>query len=426
MNSLGQNPWTHEDEGDHHPVMKEWWTIENTFETDDKRKWNLMSSFEHEMETPSSFFQYVLFDITSKKCVLHSDINTSFEKLIYAKNKVDLKFENSTLKGLYPEYKIHIEDKKQEFNADIEFKAQSLPHWIAQDTTGGNLPIGLNYYRYGFLPNCNSTGTLTINKKQYKTKGKGYLEHAWGNWSYQNPFQKISDLKKTLSVYGRLGKWWLSHHKIHIPKSISFSTDNNAFGYDWIWGVFDNDWSMFFGNSMFWVSNGPSFGALYVTADGKKYWEFCNLKFQYNKLNYIKKYDIYYPTDMEITGILEDKKINLRFWTTVEPYVYTSPYDKDRFYKAFVLIEEPGKMKGTFSDSKKTIELKGDCKLVPLRQPSFLGHNSISFDFLKPPKGFGVDIDFCSHFINRKISSKIYFAPRPHFKFNIEKIPKNK
>lgn len=76
MNNLEKNPWKPQDEGDHHPVMKEWWTIENTFETDDKRKWNLMSSFAHEMETPSVF----LFGGAK-----FSDVIVTIEKLLEKK-----------------------------------------------------------------------------------------------------------------------------------------------------------------------------------------------------------------------------------------------------------------------------------------------------------------------------------------------------
>ncbi len=418
-----KNPWTPQDEGDHYPVMKEWWTTETIFKTkDDNRKWNLISSFSYKIEDSSSFFQYVLFDITSKKYVAHKDISDSIEKLSHKKNKVDLQYEKSTIKGLYPNYHIHIEDEKQGFTADIKYIAKSFPHWIAQNTTNGNLPIGLNFYKYGFLPNCDTDGTLDLNGRSYEINGKGYIEHAWGDWSYQNPLRKIHSLRETISIYARLGKWWLSQHKPHIPNCIGFSTENNVFGYDWIWGISDNNWSLFFGNSMFWINEGPSFGALYVTPDGKNYFEFCNVKFHYNKLIYIKKYDLYYPCDMELTGTLDDKKIHVRFWKTTDSYEYIDPFKNSKFYKAWILCEMPGRMKGIYTDSDKTVELKGDCKIVPLRLPSILGHNSLRFNFLLPPKGVGIDIDLNSHYLNKKMTAKMHFVPRPCFKINIKKI----
>ena len=211
--------WIPQDEGAHYPVMKEWWTIETLFKNkEDNRKWNLIASFSYKMEDFSSFFQYVLFDINSKKCVAHSDVSDTIEKLAYKKNRVDLKFGKSTVSGLYPNYHIHIEDGKQGLTADMEYKARSLPHWIAQSKTNGYLPIGLNYYRYGFLPNCDIEGVLNFKDNLHKINGKGYIEHAWGDWSYLNPFKKFSSLRKTFSIYTNLGKWWLSQHKPHIPR----------------------------------------------------------------------------------------------------------------------------------------------------------------------------------------------------------------
>ena len=275
MNEKDKNPWSPRDEGDHYPVMKEWWTLETLFKTlEDNRKWNLMTSFAYNMETNTCFFHYVLFDITSKKCVLDKDIDDDIEKLSHKKNKVDLKYGKSSVSGLYPNYHIHIEDEEKGFIADMDYKAKSVPHWIAQDKTNGFLPIGLNFYRYGFLPNCDLVGTLKLKEKSYKIQGIGYIEHAYGNWSYEKPIRRFSNIKKTLSIYKRLGKWWLSENRPKIPKSIEFTTENNAFGYDWLWGIFDNGWSLFFGNSMFWISEGPSLGALYITPDGVNYWEF--------------------------------------------------------------------------------------------------------------------------------------------------------
>jgi len=52
-----ENPWTPQDEGDHYPVMKEWWCIETLFKTlDDNRKWNIKAAIAYELETPSCWF----------------------------------------------------------------------------------------------------------------------------------------------------------------------------------------------------------------------------------------------------------------------------------------------------------------------------------------------------------------------------------
>jgi hypothetical protein len=408
------NPWTPEDEGDHSPVMKEWWTTDLFFKTlEDNRTWNLMMSLAYEQETPSCFFQYVLFDMLSKKCVRHKDVNDDIQKFSHAKNRLDLRYEKSTFQGLYPKYHLHIEDEPQGFVADVEYTAQSLPHWIVQETTQGTLPIGLNFYRYGFLPHFDIKGTMKFQGSLYTITGKGYLEHAWGNWSYQHPLQMLAGFRKTIATYARLSKWWLSHHPVKIPRRIGFMTENNMFGYDWIWGVCDNNWSVFYGNSLLWVSEGPSFGALYVTPDGKQYWEFGNVRFKYNKLLYVKDYDIYYPAEMELSGRLGEKTIHLRFWSTTESYVYSDPFKKGRFYKAFVLGELPGRMEGTYTDNEKTVPLNGNCKLVPLRQAPMLGHTAVSLSFLLPPQGVGLSVDIDSHRLRKKLCTSIQLAPHP-------------
>jgi len=417
------NPWTPQDEGDHFPIVKEWWTIETIFKTlEDNKKWNFMTIISYKMKPPGSFFQYSLFDINSKKCILRKDIDAEIEKLHHEKYKVDLRYEDSTVKGLYPDYDINIIDKEKDFQIGFKYKAKSLPHWVAQEATEGKLPIGLNYYKYGFIPNCDLNGKMKIKNKIYTIKGKGYFEHIWGNWSYENPFQVVSGISKTFSTYLNLSKWWLSNHKPKIPDKIKFTTENDISGYDWIWGVFDNNWTLFYGNVMFWVSEGPAFGVLSITPDGKNYWDFCNINFHYNKCIYVKNYDIFIPSDLELFGKLNDKKIHLHFWLTTDSYEYIDPFKKKGFYKAFILGEMPSQVEGTYEDSEKKIDLKGDCKMMPLRQPSILGHNSICFKFIKPPKGFGIDIDLNSHYLKKKFLTKIHFAPRPKIKCDIKKL----
>jgi hypothetical protein len=81
-------------------------------------------------------------------------------------------------------------------------------------------------------------------------------------------------------------------------------------------------------------------------------------------------------------------------------------------------------MIGKYTDSNQLINLEGDCKMMPLRQPSSLGHNKLEIDIIKPPRGIGIDIDLNSHYLKKRIKSNIYFAPKPYFKFKTEKIQK--
>lgn len=418
-----KNPWTPEDEGDHYPSMKEWWCIETLFKTlEDNRKWNLKASIAYELETPSCFFIYHLFDITTKKLVARKAINDDIKKFSHTKNKVDLKYEKNSIKGLYPNYKIHIEDDEKNFTSDMSYKAKIFPHWSAQDSTNGYLPIGLDYYRYGWLLNCDLSGTIKIKEESHRIEGKGYLEHAWGNWSYKNPFQKLSGLRKTVSTYANLIERWLSHNNPKIPDRIAFTTENNPFGYDWFWGIFDNNWSVFYGNSLFWLSKGPALGVLTLFTEGNNYLDFSDVQFRYNKVLYVKEYDIYYPSDLTITAKIDDKKFKLRVWPVCEGYEYIDEFKGDGFYRAFIMSEMPGRIEGIYTDDERTVKLEGDCKIVQQRQPSILGHNSLTIDFLKPPRGIGITFDLESHYLKKKMFTKLQLAPRPKFSFNFRKI----
>lgn len=424
--NTSNDPWSMQDEGSHYPVTREWWTFETIFTTSiDKRKWNLMLIMAYNLEKPNCFFQYTLFDITNKKCVLRKDIDDEIHKFKHKKNKMDLQYEQSFAKGLFPDYNLHLEDNEQSLTIDMDFNAISNPHWIAQDITDGDLPIGLNFYKYGYIPNTNILGKMSLDDQIFELNGKGYIEHVWGDWSYQKPLSQIKNLRKTIRTYTNLGKWWLSHHKPKIPNKIALTTENNPFGYDWAWGVFDNDWSVFYGNILFWLYKGPAFGVLTLTPDGNTFWEFCNIKYKYNKVHYVKEYDIYFASDIELDAILDDKKIHLRFYLDTKCHDYIDPFDHQGFYKAFILAEMPGRMEGTFEDKEKRIDLKGDCKLMPLRQPSILGHNSLTIDITKPPKGFGMDLDFNSHYLKKQIKANMHFLPKPKISFHMEKIDEN-
>ena len=413
-----ENPWSPQDEGSHYPVTREWWTYETIFKTlKDNRTWNFMLIMSYNLEKPNCFFQYTLIDVTNDKLVYRKDIDDGIEKFTHKKNIVDLKYKKSTVTGLYPDYSLHLQDTEQGFLVDMNLHALSQPHWIAQDINNGDLPFGLNFYKYGYIPNSDCTGTMNINNQTLAFKGKAYIEHVWGDWSYQKPLSQIKNLRKTIRTYVNLGKWWLTHHSPTIPNRIAMTTENNIFGYDWIWGVFDNEWSVFYGNILFWLCQGPAFGVLTVTPDGKTFWEFCDIAYRYNKVHYVKEYDIYFASDIELDARLDDKKIHLRFYLTTTCHDYIDPFDHQGFYKAFILAEMPGKMEGTYQDNEKTVQLKGECKLMPLRQPSVLGHNAITLDILKPPKGVGLSFDVNSHYLKKRLQGQVRFIPKPKIVF---------
>jgi hypothetical protein len=137
---------------------------------------------------------------------------------------------------------------------------------------------------------------------------------------------------------------------------------------------------------------------------------------------YVKNYDLYYPADLELIGRLEDKTIQLRFWSTTDSYEYIDPHKKGRFYKAFILSELPGRLEGTFTDKEQTIPLQGECKIVLLRQAPLLGHNAVNLKVLLPPKGVGVSVELDFHSLNKRLFTKLQFAPRPKVNCHLKRI----
>jgi hypothetical protein len=337
----------------------------------------------------------------------------------------DVGFNDSFMKGSYPDYEVHFRDPDQDIEIDFTIQAESFPHWVAQEATNGWVPMGLGFLRYGFIPKTRISGTIKIHGKLFTIKGTGYFEHVWGNFSYRNPLSSIKDGKKTISTYTRLIEWWLRNWKLRIPATIMFSTENNPLGYDWAWTVLNNGWTIFYGNSLFWMMEGTATGILILSKDGKIYTEFNTIDFRYNTIQTAKNYDFVYPSDFEITAMKEKETLHLRFTMTQECREYVSRFSKGRYWLAFVICEAPGITKGYYRDDKKEIPLTGICKIEPQRQVSIIGHNSLRIDILKPPKGVGITIEVDSHYLGKKMIAQLRLIPKPILRFRCSRTKKS-
>jgi len=419
MKKNTHNPWTPQDEGDHNPVMKEWWTAETFFTSEDKRKWNLIASFAYKGQKKECFFQYVLFDITNNICVASQELPDNIQSIHTHKNRLAVTYKQSFLRGLYPDYNLHIEDEENNILFDVNYQAKVPPHWVLQPITNGYLPIGLNNYRYGFLPYATITGTLRVNDQTQKINGKGYLEHAYGNWSYTQPIAALKNVSKTFRIYKKLFSHWLSQKTLHIPRHLSFTTENNVYGYDWLWAVFENDWSLFFGNSMFYLRAGPSFGALYLTDENGAYHEFSDVSFSYLGEHYLPDFDMYFPTGYELIGKNGEETIHLQCKSATTPYVYIDRYKGDPHYRAWVLCEMPGTIKARYVDKAGEKTLLGDCKLVPLRIPSKFGHNRLDIDINRKKRNKEIKLNLDSNYFEKTVTTHFRLSMPPHLKIKI-------
>ncbi len=158
--------------------------------------------------------------------------------------------------------------------------------------------------------------------------------------------------------------------------------------------------------------NGPAFGTLIVSSDGKTYDEYGDIKFNYNKIRYARNFDFYYPSDFEIKARKGKKTIILRFRMTSESHEFKVRYPETKYWLGYIICEATGIVNGTYSDEHGTINLSGISKIEPQRQISILGHNALSFQINKPPKGFGIKVDFESHYLKKRLSANFQLLPK--------------
>jgi len=409
------NPWTNDDERHHIHSALEWWAVETFFQTkEDKKSWCLklaLSDWIAKDKKTGSLCNMTLFDQEANTHSVLFDWNDT-TRLQAQKDTFEVHHGDSYIKGGFPTYQVRIHDVKNDIEIDITLQADSYPHWVGQRISDGWLPIGIGSYRYGFIPKNTVTGTLKKQGKTYTVEGSGYYEHVWGNFDYDQPLFHFEGLGKTIGSYVRLMLWWLSNHHRRIPRSISFSSENNPFGYDWAWALFDNGWSLFYGNAMFWVSDGPAAGILIFTKDGKTYTDFSDITFHYRKIAYAKDYDFYYPTELELIAKKEEETLHLNFTRTNASREYARTVHPDQFLIGLAICETPGKVTGYYDDGKQKIPLSGMSKLEPQRELTAVGHNSLSINFLCPPQGVGISFQLESHLLLRRIAASFQLAPR--------------
>jgi hypothetical protein len=419
-----ENPWTAEDERGHTDRTLEWWSVIGFFTSlEDQKQWSIKVVLSEGYTTPKhdgSLCSIALLDRQTNHhyiyLIRHPDTHMQFRRDIF-----EVHHDDSFLKGTYPSYTGHFRDPDNDIDIDFTLHAESLPHWVAQDATNGWLPMALGFFRYGFIPKNRLTGTIKMKDKILTFEGYGYFEHIWGDFSYRNPFTQWKSYKKTISTYFSLLQWWLRNRKFHIPTTIKLSTENNPLGYDWVWVMFDNGWTLFYGNFLGWMMEGPAPGILILSKDGKHYTEFNNIHFRYNKTQTARTFDFEYPTDLEITAKNQTETLHLRFTMTSESREFVSRFPKGRYWRGFVICEAPGKASGYYADNQGKIPLSGMCKIEPQRQVSVIGHNSLRIDILKPPRGVGIALEIDTHYLGKKMTAHLQLAPKPLLRFSCKK-----
>lgn len=416
--------WTLEDEKRHDSSSLEWWCIESFFKTvEEGNEWSLkivISEWNTLTGIKGSNILMTVFDIDNNKNYKYRLENRttrldSSEKTFHIRNK------DTFIKGHYPRYTMHFSDKKNEIEIDMNYLAKSDPHWIAQDITDGILPMGLGFYRYGFIPTGDISGLMKIKDKKFRISGKGYFEHIWGDFTYnrRRSGMKIISLKKNLSAYLKLSKWWLGNKKLRLPDSFALSTLNNPLGYDWIWGLLDNGWSIFYGNILLWIMEGPAFGVLILFKNDKKYEYFTDINFKYTKTRLAQGYNYSYPTDIEINGYRGKERINLKFimGNNCREFVFGGNIIDGGHWQYTAVPEAPGIVEGDYFDGEKKIKINGVCKIEPQRQIPRDGNNYLRIELYKPPKHFGISLEIYSDLLKKYLHMNVQLFPKILFNF---------
>ena len=419
------NLWTAQDERKHPSSTLEWWSLIGFFTSkEDQKHWSLKTVFTEggvDREHFDSLSNTALYNEETHQHYIYLN-RKLISELQSRSDAFDVRQDDSSMKGAYPSYTVHLHDPEHDIEIDIAFKAEAQPYWVAQEATNGWLPMGLGFFRYGFIPKVKISGTLTIKGKVFTIEGTGYFEHVYGSFSFRSPLSQKGNLKKTISIYARLLVWWLQNQQPHIPSSLMFSTENNPLGYDWAWAVLDNGWMIFYGNILCWLMEGPATGVLILTKDGKHYTEFSSISFRYLKTSFAKNYDFVYPSEFEITAVHEKETIHLRFSMTAECREYIKQFSSGKYWLGFVICEAPGRLVGYYKNDTENVPLSGKCKIEPQRQASIVGHNTLRIDLLKPPRGVGISMELYSHYFGKQMTAKVRFFPKPLLRFSSKKV----
>jgi len=410
------------------PCAKEWWCVEGFFQTiENDNKWSFKADFYQAIGRDKSIwsvYSNTIFDLKNSKIYRYNSSNDSL-KLNTPKSGFQVKYNGSYIKGAFPNYKIYLLNPKNNIKLDFKNYAQSKPYWIAQNITDGWLPWGLGYFRYGFIPDNIIKGVFNINNQNFSIKGNSYFEHVWGDFSFFYLTSSKRLIRRTISSYTKLFGNWIHNQDIKIPKSITFSTDNRPPGYDWIWAFLDNGWTIFFGNMTFWIINGIGTGILILSKDGKNYDEFSNVHFNYNKMKYLRKYDFYYPVELEITAKKGKELIFLKIKDFSKNYEGFTEATEEKGIYGFVICEVPSIIEGYYLNDKKRVDIKGLSKMEFHRLLRTFGHNSLRIDFRLSKNKIGILSSLNSHYFRKKLDLNLQFFPRPYFKIKFARLNKS-
>ena len=375
----------------YHNCTREWWNVDAFIKAD--KNYSITASFEYEKETPAANLFFTVFDWDEKivyDCGSYGDNISTLQ--CSGKYYVNLTYGKSWMKGGYPSYKVHFENKG--IVVEMELIAEAKAKFVVEEE-GGVLPMGFGYYRYLFIPKCKARGWISINGEIKNFEGIAYYEHVWGNWSYHNPLKGA-----TISPYLNLARWWWKNKNISFD-SLTLSS-NNPFGYDWAWIAFENGWSIFYGVIPFWIGEIP-LGIAYLY-NGSKIIEFGSINYEY--LDGVFYGGTYIPTKIKVVA---KGKGELSFIMEMKnkPHIYENKLHS-LYWKKLILYECPGNASGYYKSlDGKRIKLIGKCEIEIERQISIFEY--VMFKIM--PYSDGFQFIFLSYLLNFMIILQLSLHP---------------
>lgn len=305
------------DEGTHNRSRREWWYFNVFFDDPDSDlqgyslivSFNKMKYFDIRFLRPDNLF-IILYDDTGTSYNF-ATLNQRRGTLQSTGPGVDVTFENSWVKGVYPSWHIHAVNDEKGFIIDLDFLADFLPVWV--EGRSANLPIAKYVAGDYYVPRCKVTGNMTWNGKEYHVGGVGYHDHVWEN---------------------------------NVPRLVSK-------GWDWLNLHFDNGWEMYLSKFILRTPRNQYSGAVVISPNNRNLTEFIKFTLTYTETASPKGLPFMtYPKKLHLEAQRDDMTLKL----DIEIYNTCQIVWK---WARTGMFEGPCYAKGTFSWSVYTVELNG-------------------------------------------------------------------
>jgi predicted secreted hydrolase len=393
-------------EGDHYPCGVEYWWLYTMLVLEDGQQWDMCAQFFYVTNwtgtnwSETQGVSYLRIQSWNRKTGIYYDCFHESRhpgELHHKKNMLNLRYKNSTMSGLYPDYHAYFVDDLHDIILNVSVKAVSSPYQHLHSIVNGTIPLGAGVFNYWSIPLVHISGTLSINGTVCNVTGVGYHEHLFGDrpidGTFNVRFSSITELMHLNFLYLSILKWMLQpktiswYYKMHMPH---ISVDNLR-GYDWIWSAFDNGWSMIlvrlrFGYP-FSFTEGPTYSVL-ILSDGQRIWEFSEVYLKITEDIYLQNQGIYVPLDYKILGLKEDKKIFISFNSTSD---FTQLFNKFTQLKSSKggLFLAAGISSGYFENGEEIVLLQGKGTNTPYIIFPLIGYRSLEVQLFIPPNGYG-------------------------------------